>query len=180
MLDAAVLDDLAMPLPPEPPRIVEERMWLSDLGHQADRFATRLVDRYSTAVADWLGRLSRIQSAGAEVAGPASPAEMQLFDDIIRDWEQLAESRALWRTRLAKRSGRDVARWFKVDPSLGAVTRSTMARLLRLDDQVIEAMLDHALLLRAIRDSVDPKPRDAPVFDDAVTLSRFLRDEVAA
>lgn len=182
MLDFALLKALEMPLPPEMPRMVEERVLLSDAGVRAQKLADRIVAQYEADTSRWLGTIDTVVSAYSRVPrdDKATAELMETFAGDIAEIESMAEYRADQRVRFAKRGQRDTKRWFKLDPSLGAVSRSVVSRLLAADDKVIAGLLDFALFLRAARAQHNPEPEVSPVFDNPKDMLQSLRAAVAA
>lgn len=181
MFDPAILMALEAPMPPEVPRMVEERVWRSSGLDAAAREATRIADSYTAMVDNWLARLAAVQLAYGQVSEPtgaASQATLDTITDVINRTEAHAEWRAKWRSRFEKKSRRESKRLFATNPALAAIERPFVARLLATDDRMIEALLEHALFLRAVRSEWDPAARGGPVFDNSRELGRYLRAEL--
>lgn len=181
MIDLALLQLLEPPLPPELPQLAVERVWLSSAAEQAKRSADRLVRDCEERIAGWKRKISDLKTAIASQA-PAqmlSEGERAQFDHLIAEFEAYAETRAEQASRLEKRSRRDVKKQFKIDPSLASVTRTFSGRLLELDREVIEEILDYALFLRAFRSERISESRGGRTFADAGDLGRYLAAELA-
>lgn len=167
-------------LPPEIPRIVEERQWLSALGHRAARRTMAVADGYQAMADAWIARLQRLQdSLSASAAQDAAAGDLDALTEAIERTEHFAERRAGWRRSFEKRSRRALKRTFSFDPSLAAVERAFITRLLSIDDLIIEAMLEHALFLRAIRAEFDPNARGGPTFSDPQEMQRYVEEALA-
>lgn len=181
MFDPAIMITLQIPPAPEPPRVVQERMWLSDLGQSAQRRSKQLADHYKAQADAWLGQISASVDQYRLVAMEAmEPSVVALLDETIVEVEAEAERRARARAWLRKRSARDIKRHFAVDPSLGAVSRAFANKLLATDDRIVQAFLDHAIFLRAIRAQRDPTRKPGPVFETASDLRSALQRALAA
>lgn len=180
MFDPALLSALEMPAPPSPPAMVEERLWLSPVGERAQRLADRNAAGYEEYARLWKARVETLRAQSAVLPStPFSAEERAKFDALIDDCEAAAEDRAVASARMAKRIARDTKRDFARDPSLGAVRRAFGEKLLRIDQEVIESILDYALFLRAFRAERVPESRGGPTFGDAAELSRFLDSQLA-
>lgn len=176
MLDSVVLLSLEGHMPPQPPAVAEERVFQSGAGAVAERLGRKLTAAYDVQADQWLERLDRIK-AELELrptSGLGSPAQLSHISALIDEYETHAELRATGTARLEKRVRRDVKALFKVDPSIGAALRDVGQRLNRTDRRIVEALLDYALFLRAIRAEADPESRGGPVFDDPAALARHL------
>lgn len=181
MLDPALLVALQAPFPPPAPEIVEERQWLSPKAESVRRNFERLVADYEQAILVWQQRVrsNRTTLALGAAGDPLSSSDRLLLDQLIDDVEQHSEERAIRKSRLEKRMKRDVKRAFARDPSLGAVLRSFMDRLLEADRSAIDEWLEHALWLRAFRADRLPGSRGGRVFSDPADLERHLETVLA-
>lgn len=181
MLDPVILQALDFSFPPEAPRIVEERVWLTENAQRFDRLARMAADGYQAQAQSWLRSIAAIEAGfPAVVSTEWTEDDRSSLGEAIDRAEKLAEYRAVHRARFAKASRRRTKRWFAADPSLGAVGRALYTRLLATDDLVIEGILDFALFLRAVRAQCDPAARGGPVFDDPTDLGRYLDGLLAA
>ena len=178
MLDPAIIQ---MPLPPEMPQIAIERIWVSSVAEQAKRQADRLIQEFESQLATWRTTVDRLKTATLAQAPTADFTldERAEVDQLVQDFEAHAEQRAMVNARMAKRAARDVKRQSATDPSLAAVTRTFKDRLVALDREIIDAVLDYALFLRAFRSDRIPQARGGQTFDDPVDLARYLDSELA-
>ena len=180
---APVLSTLDVPLPPEIPRIVEERQWLSRLGDKADQLMRARGDQYAIVAADWLDTLRELQKTWQEDLGDLPPLTGQEADDLARIVEQaelVADHRLRRRAALLKHGASLSKRLADIDPGLAATCRAFNGRLLEIEDRIIEAVLDHALFLRAIRAHLSGEARGGPTFSDPADLGRYLKNVLAA
>lgn len=181
MLDPAIIQALDFSFPPEAPRIVEERLWLTENARRAERLAKIAADGYEAQAGSWLKSLTALEAAFPMIASAGWTEDDRIsLEEAIDRAEKLAEYRAVHRARFAKASKRETKRLFAADPSLGAVSRSLTTRLLAIDDRVIDGVLHHALVLRAVRAHFDPAARGGPIFDDPEELARHLDGLLAA
>lgn len=180
---APAFSALDVPLPPEIPRIVEEPQWLSRLGVKAEELTRARGDQYENVTADWLIRLHDLQRTWQENLGDLPPPTEQEADDLaglIEQAELVADHRVRRRAALLKRGGSSIERLLDVDPGVAAVHRAFNDRLVAIEDRIIEAVLDHALFLRAIRADLSGEARGGPTFSDPADLRRYLKDVLAA
>ena len=180
MFDLAIVASLQLPLPPEPPQMVQERVWLARAGNAAQRLADRAVADYTAYVDDWIERMHKSASAYHLIeAGFASRPALAELDDIIEETETTAEWRSKERTKMAKKAVRRNKKLFAAEPSLGAVSKALSSQLRRQDDRIIEAILDHALFLRSVRAERDQDNAPHPVFDDPDVMMKHLLASVS-
>jgi len=181
MFDPALLLSLEALTPPQPPVTVQERAWLSPLGTAAQRVSQRLVEAYGTKSEEWSRQLDafKTQLESFKLQAPESAEILATLDRLIEEYEAHAEIRAMLSRRLIKRVHRDVKGLFKIDPSLGAVGRTTGDALIATERRIVEDLLDFALVLRAVRAEASGEDRGGPMFDDAEALKRHL-DALAA
>lgn len=181
MLDPAIIQALQAPLPPEMPQIAIERVWVSSVAEQAKRQADRLLREFEAQLGTWRVKVDHLKTATLAQTSTAlfTPDEQAEIDQLIQDIEDHAEQRATVNARMAKRATRDVKRQFATDPLLAAVTRAFKDRLMTLDREIIDAMLDYALFLRAFRSDRIPDSRGGRTFDDPADLARYLDSELA-
>jgi hypothetical protein len=132
-------------------------------------------------VAGWLAELGRAKAMAPLVEGSdaLSDSDMSDLTRLIEDFEALAETRAIERTRTAKWVARTAKALFKSDPATAAVARSLGKALLDADDKVIEALLDYALFLRAFRAERSPASRGGRTFGPDDDLVGYLERELA-
>lgn len=167
-------------MPPAIPNYAFEEAWRSPVAERAKRNADRLVRSYEGVKDDWLAKIRRLKlEAEAADVEPFALEERAMFDALIEDFEDYAEYRTRQSVRLEKKARRDVKRQFARDPSLAAVAREFSTRLVAIDHDIIEAILDYALFLRAFRSERIPEARGGAVFDDPEQLARFLDAETA-
>lgn len=178
MLDPAIIQ---MPLPPEMPQIAIERVWVSSVAEQAKRRADRLIREFEAQLGTWKATIDQLKTTTLVQAPTAhfTQEERAEIDQLIQDFEAHAEQRATVNARMAKRAARDVKRQSATDPSLAAVTRTFKDRLVVLDREIIDAVLDYALFLRAFRSDRIPDSRGGRTFEDPADLARYLDSELA-
>lgn len=180
MFDPALLSALEMPAPPSSPVMAEERLWLSPAGEKAQRLADRTAAGYEDYARMWKARVEKVRAGSALMpSNPFTAEERAQIDALIEDCEAFAEERAVAAARVAKRAAKDIKRDFAIDPSIGAVRRTFSERLLRIDQDIIETILDYALFLRAFRAERAPEARGGPTFEDTAELSRYLDVQLA-
>lgn len=180
MLDPAILDALDRALPPQPPMAAIVENWVSPAGTAARGLTQRLTGEYDKLADEWLQKMDKVRAdIHAVDFPPSSAAELANLDERIAEFEGHAEMRATQSARSDKRLRREVKTLFKVDPSVGAAAREYADRLLATDRRIVEALLDWALILRAIRAEGSGEARGGPVFDNADDLAKHL-DALAA
>lgn len=182
MFDAAILEHLQAPLPPEPPPVVIEEVWKSEPAKQVERMAQRELVNYKAYVADWMAKIDRIQTGFESAVFPVPVPEQVLseMDDLLADFEATADRKAVLAARAVKRRQRETRAVFKIDPSAGAVFRSVDQEFARLDRAIVERLLDYALFIRAVRAAAQPDAGTGPVFDNVHDLERHLEGLIAA
>ncbi|MCJ2074061.1 hypothetical protein MKK68_00040 [Methylobacterium sp. E-016] len=168
-------------MPPQPPVMVQERVWQSPGGAAQQRLAQRLADDYDARATAWLARMDNVKAEAEEISslGLASPDDLATMDNIIEEYEAHADVRALFSSRLVKRIRREVKAMFEIDPSVAAAARDGGNRLIATDKKIVEALLDYALFLRALRAEGSGEAHGGPTFDNADDLQRHL-DSLAA
>jgi hypothetical protein len=82
--------------------------------------------------------------------------------------------RAKHGARLQKRIAREVKTAFQTDPSLAAAHRAFGGRIVATEKRIVDALLDYALFLRAVRAEIDPAARGGRVFEATDDLARYL------
>ncbi|UYW26082.1 hypothetical protein [Methylorubrum extorquens] len=175
MLDPAVIESLRIPFPPERPMLVEEQVLRSAAAEQALRIGRRLADGFDAAADSWIATMERVRRSveGAPIEGQ-SPDDLQLLSATIDDFETVAEMRAKHGARLQKRIAREVKTAFQTDPSLAAAHRAFGGRIVATEKRIVDALLDYALFLRAVRAEIDPAARGGRVFEATDDLARYL------
>ena len=178
MLDPAILHSLEARFPPEQPAIVEERVWQSVAGDQAERIGRRIADSFEAAANEWIAVMERGRERIGDVQIQINPetlaVDLAVFDRLVEDFEALADLRARRAAREERRHKRSVKASFASDPSVGAARRAFGQRIVAVEKRVIEALLDYALFLRAIRSEIDPRARGGPTFSSTADLQRHL------
>ena len=106
--------------------------------------------------------------------GPLTEQDSKRLDQMVADVEEYAQKRASLRSRHAKQARAAVKELFKADPSLGAVARNHFDQLLRLDDEVIEELLEMALWMRSFRAERQPYDGKSLTFSDPDALAKHL------
>jgi hypothetical protein len=179
MLDPYVIPDLNRIMPPNPPAIVQERLWLDPLGEAMERRAAAVVASYTAQISDWAAHLDMTQAMLANIEVPATEREIVAFTKLIEDTEALAEFRATETRRVRKTATRSVKQAFKISPSAGAVLRGLAAKLIAEDERIIERLLDLALSFRAFRAALMPESKGGPSFSDPAEMERYLAKAMA-
>ena len=179
-MDPAILAAFEFPLPPAQPPMVEERIWQSPGAQKLERYARQQILSYERYVGDWAGRLDQIRQNFplAEIVHSAA-AHLDELDGMISEVEAIAKDRAIAIHRFQKLSRRRIKSAFALDPSIGAVLRTMHGELQKLDEKIIEELLDYALWLRAIRATVAPAASTGVMFDDPKSLADYLQRETA-
>ncbi|MEN3238901.1 hypothetical protein PUR29_36310 [Methylobacterium ajmalii] len=182
MIDPAILLTLQVPFPPEQPTLVEERVLQSTVGAQAERIGRRLADSFDASADAWIGAMerARLSAEHAKVSSVAAEEDIQTLDSLIADFEAMADIRAKRGARAQRQITRDVKATFKVDPSLAAARRAFGARITATEKRVIEALLEYALFLRAVRAEINPASRGGQTFETMDDLERALASLGAA
>lgn len=182
MLDPAILLSLQVPLPPEQPVLVQERMLQSAAGAQADRIGRRLADSFEAAADEWLASMerARVSVEHAKVESQAVEEDLRTLTSTIEDFEAVASIRAKRGASLQRKMAREVKAAFKVDPSVAAARRAFGGRIVATEKKVVDALLDYALFLRAVRADINPASRGGRTFDNAADLERQLASLGAA
>lgn len=181
MFDPTILLHLQPAMPPARPDIVIERPIAASPLEVVQRIANQKVSQYEREVAGWIADLQRRRDYIGAVAPTrdSTEDELSITGRVIEDIETEAELRALDLKRLIKRMARDTKRYFDVNAGVGASFRSVGNRLILAEELAIEALLEHALYLRAFRAARSPGARGGPVFDDPHALDAYLRAELA-
>lgn len=175
MLDPAIIESLHIPFPPERPAMVEEQVLRSAAAEQAARIGRRLADSFDTAADTWIATMERARrSAEGATIESESPADLRTLSATIDDFEAVAEMRAKHGARLQKRIAREVKAVFQSDPSLAAAHRAFGGRIVTTEKRIVDALLDYALFLRAVRAEIDPLARSGPTFDTSDGLANYL------
>lgn len=176
MLDPAILLSLDARMPPEPPTMVQERIALDAAGEALTRIGTRMADtfdadaaRYIEAMAEMPRRIDR-----SEASGPASPKEIARLAQAIADLERVADLRARRSAKLQRGVERQARAEAKASPSVALARRKVAARIIATDKRLIEAVLDYAMFIRAMKSEMDPAARDAPTYSDTDSLRDHL------
>lgn len=182
MLDPAILHSLQARFPPEQPAIVEEQVWRSVAGEQAERIGRRMADSFDKAADEWIASMdrARLDAEHARIESAAAAEDIALLTGVIDDFEAMADLRARRGAKLERRLRREVKAAFRGDPSVAAAKRAFGQRLVATEKRVIDALLDYALFLRAIRTEIDPGARGGPTFDSSQDLERHLTSLGAA
>ncbi|MEH3120256.1 MAG: hypothetical protein PGN25_22415 [Methylorubrum populi] len=175
MLDPVVLESLHIPFPPERPVLVEEQVLRSAATEQAARIGRRLADGFDAAADAWIATMERAhRSVEHATIESASPADLRTLSATIDDFETVAEMRAKHGARLQKRIAREVKPVFQTDPSLAAAHRAFGGRIVATEKRIVDALLDYALFLRAVRAEIDSSTRGGPTFETSDSLARYL------
>jgi hypothetical protein len=177
-MDPAILAAIEMTMPPSPPQIVEERPWLSTLAQRGLTIQKQLIDQYRRAVDSWMAELIALGNE-AESARPAIKAALDSetlssLEEAIANMETVAEIRARALAKLRKRAPKKTKRVRSFDPSLARVLYRGYHELVEIDEKVIDALLEHALVLRALKAEVDPASKGGPTFNSPDELRRYL------
>ena len=182
MLELALLLDTELRFPPEQPTIAIERSWQSFAAAQSDRIGRRLNDSFDKVADDWIESINRVKARAehASIKAEVVTGDIEVLSRLIDDFEAMAELRALKARRADKQEGRIIKQLFKSDPSLAASRRTFGQKLIATEKRIVEAMLDYALFLRAVRAEIDPSSRGGPAFSDPRDLQKHLEGLVAA
>jgi hypothetical protein len=179
-MDPAVIAALQeYPLPPTLPSIFAERLWLSPKAEGLERKTKRIVASYEEYVQDWSKRLDHARDGSLFQALSNFPSAVPLLERMIEEVEAKAEDRGGGVRRMRKRGRADIKRAFANDPSIGAVFRTAINDLVRIEESMIEQLLDFALWLRGVKAAIDPDARGGLVFDNAGDLGNYLARETA-
>lgn len=176
MLDPAILHSLEARMPPDPPAMVQERIALDPAGEEFFRIGSLMADRFEADISTYIEAMAVLQRKldEAKPSGFGSPEEIARFTQAIANYEGVAELRAHAAARMQKRAERQAKFEAKSYPSVSLARRKILKRLLETDKRLIEAILDHALFIRALRSEIDPATQGAPTFSDATDLHRYL------
>jgi len=179
-MDPAVIAALEQyPLPPTPPSIFAERIWLSSNAQELERRTKQLIASYEQYLEVWFRGLDRAINPALFRGLSIFPDAVPLLERHIEEIEERARERGEGIRRLQKRGKVDVKRAFANDPSIGAVLRTTINDLVRLEETTVERLLDFALWLRAIKSMIDPDARGGALFDSSDDLTKYLARETA-
>jgi hypothetical protein len=179
-MDPAVIAALQeYPLPPTLPSIFAERLWLSPRAEGLERQTKRLVASYEQYVQDWSKRLDHARDSSLFQALSNFPPAVPLLERVIEEVEARAKERGEGIHRMQKRGRADIKRAFANDPSIGAVLRTVINDLVRIEESMVEQLLDFALWLRGVKAAINPDARGGPVFDNASDLLNYLARETA-
>jgi hypothetical protein len=175
MLDPAIAESLHIPFPPERPMLVEEQVLRSAAAEQAIRIGRRLADGFDAAADVWIATMERARRSveAATIVSHASD-DLQTLSATIDDFETVAEMRAKQGGRLQKRIAREVRATFQSDPSLAAAHRAFGGRIVATERRIVDALLDYALFLRAVRADIDPAARGGRTFETTDDLAGYL------
>lgn len=181
MFDPAVLLNLEVAVPPQPPIAAQERVWQSPAGAAVERVASKLTAAFNEQADGWLGQLTAIMKRfeSDRLDRTWTPDEDARLERLIDEYEAHAELRAIASARLEKRIRREVKAMFKVEPSVAAAARTAGNSIIATDKRIVEGLLDYALFLRAFRAEGSPDGDRGAVFDDVEALKRHL-DALAA
>ena len=176
MFDPAILLNLEAHLPPELPPMVTERVQRDALGEGFFRTGTEMVDAFEAQAEHFIQAMATVQrqhqgivvsrraSRGVVAHNPLSTAEIERAPEIG--------------VRRAARTEKRVERRAKAEavfsPSLATARRQIARRMIDADKRLIDAILDYALFLRAIRSEMDPAQEEGRTFDDAASLHDYL------
>ncbi|MEZ2408993.1 hypothetical protein AB6806_19465 [Bosea sp. RCC_152_1] len=173
MLDVVPIDKFDIPLPPARPIAFEERMFLSKVADRQQKLGEYLLNDARAKSEAWKSQIAQLMSTLDSWIGPVTAEDLAASMESAEKAEEIAETIAIATARLEKRIRRDVKRQFENDPSLGAVTRAFGGRLLTLEREKIDALLETALFFRAwAADHDDRGPLQS--FDDPQALMRAL------
>ncbi|GJE70286.1 hypothetical protein [Methylorubrum podarium] len=175
MLDPAIIESLHIPFPPERPALVEEQVLRRAAAEQALRIGRRLADGFDAAANSWIATMERARRSveGATIES-RSAEDLRLLSATIDDFETVAEMRAKQGARLQKRIAREVKTAFRTDPSLAAAHRAFGGRIVATEKRIVDALLDYALFLRAVRADIDPAARGGRTFETTDDLAGYL------
>lgn len=176
MPDPALLHALQTRFPPEQPAYVEERVWQSVAGAQAERIGRRAADSFEKMADEWVAHVEamRLEAEGLTFETDDPAGDLQVIAEIIADFEAMADLRAIRSSKTIRQMEKRARAAFKVDPSVGAARREFARRMAAIEQRLIDALLEHALLLRAVRAQMDPASRGGPVFDNPDDLAKHL------
>ena len=181
MIDPTILLLLANPpMPPEPPRMAQEAMLLSKGAENIQRKAAQLQASFEAYADNWRKKLAGIKTAVTN--SPATgwtASDLITIEKIVGDVEEEAELRAKSLGAAQKRHRRKYKQLFADDPSVGAVVNTSAIRLMAIEENIIENLLDYALFLRAFIAERRSESHGGPVFDRAEDLAAHL-DRVLA
>ncbi|MBV9218803.1 MAG: hypothetical protein JOY94_05260 [Methylobacteriaceae bacterium] len=136
-----------------------------------------LVDAYADLAKIWRDRMAEIRRRliAQFPPQPADDRELQQLGAAIQEIEELAESRAAESSRQFKKRNRYIGRF---DASMARIYGHAAEQLHEINQQMVEAMLDFALLMRAVRAEADPESRGGPTFENPEDLRRYLNTEL--
>jgi len=173
MLDHLAISPFDLPLPPARPVAVEERLLLSGAAKELQGVADYILADARSKLDQWKQEASRRLALVNERTAEPAPARSRQAIRAAEKTEQIADVLSIETERLRKRIRREVKRDFSVDPTIGSVTRSFGAHLLRMEEEKIEVLLEGALFLRAWAAERDDR---GPVesFEEPDALTRAL------
>lgn len=176
MLDPAILHSLEARMPPEPPAMVQERIALDPAGEEFFRIGTMMADRFEADAQAYIDAMAATQRKlnGSKPTSFGTPEEIARFAQAVASYEGVAELRAHNAARMQKRAERQAKFEAKLYPSVTVARRKILKRLLETDRRLIDAILDHALFIRALRSEIDPAAQEAPTFSEAADLRGYL------
>jgi len=176
VLDPAILYLLVNPpMPPEPPRMAQEAMLLSEGAENIQRKAAQLQASFETYADDWRKKLAGIKTAANSTPGTGwTASDLSNLETIVGDVEEEAERRGKSLGAAQKRHRRKYRQIFADDPSVGAVVNTSATRLMAIEQNIIENLLDYALFLRAFIAERRADSRGGSVFDNAEELASHL------
>lgn len=173
VLDVVPIDKFDIPLPPARPIAVEERMFLSKVADRQQRLGDYLLNDARSKFDGWKKQLANLKTSLDGWTGDTTTLDIAAALESAEKAEAIAETIAIDTARLEKRIRKDVKQQFKSDPSLGAVTRAFGGRLLALEREKIDTLLDAALFIRSW--AADHSERgEMQSFDDPAALMRAL------